>query len=88
MTDKSTGGPAFPQPCDETGACSNNEYGQVGGGVTLRDYFAAHAPVTMSDAELAIKAIGESNYTGEQLMKMLCSIRWLYADTMLEARND
>lgn len=55
MTDRDDGGPAFPQPCDETGACSNNEFGQVGGGMTLRDYFAAKAmqAYLALDAELS-----------------------------------
>lgn len=79
MSDKNTGGPAFP---------SHGTMGEVTcEGMTLREYFAAHAPITMSEAELAIKAIGEVNYTGEQIMKMLCTLRWLYADTMLEARQ-
>lgn len=37
------GGPAFPQPCTEGGYSANSPYGIAGGGMTLRDYFAARA---------------------------------------------
>lgn len=37
------GGPAFPQPCTEGGYSANSPYGIAGGGLSMRDYFAAKA---------------------------------------------
>ncbi|MGL5130808.1 MAG: hypothetical protein ACRC7D_22345 [Aeromonas popoffii] len=44
MTDKKYGGPAFPQPCTKNGYAANSPFEVAGGGMTLRDYFAARAP--------------------------------------------
>ena len=37
------GGPAFPQPCTDQGYVANTPYDMAGGGMSLRDYFAAKA---------------------------------------------
>lgn len=41
MSNKRDGGPAFPQPCTENGYAANSPFEVAGGGMTLRDYFAA-----------------------------------------------
>lgn len=43
MSEKNTGGPAFPQPAlmGDNGIISANDFNE--GGMTLRDYFAAKA---------------------------------------------
>ena len=41
---KNDGGPAFPQPCTDLGYPANTPYQMAGGGMIMRDYFAAHAP--------------------------------------------
>jgi len=74
---KDTGGQAFPGPCDAT---RNGEpiYPEYGGGMTLRDYFAAKA---MQAA--ATNPKGADGFTFEQRAD------WAYqqADAMLEARK-
>lgn len=71
---KKTGGPAFP--CDNI--VERNELGHLvgheisSGGMTIRDYFAAHAPTPTHDMELAEH----------------CAYRYRYADAMLAAREE
>lgn len=43
MSAPEDGGPAFPQPSTGDGYAANSPYGIAGGGLSLRDYFAAHA---------------------------------------------
>ncbi|MEE4463881.1 hypothetical protein V2S84_17530 [Azotobacter chroococcum] len=82
MSEKNNGGPAFPQPCAENGWASNNEYGQAGGGLSLRDYFAAKALAAL---------INHPNKDGEnrgaKAVPILAKFAYEYADAMLAARN-
>ena len=59
-----SGGPAFPQPCDWYP------------GMSLRDYFAAHAPIEPI-------AFHESSAA----VQLACDECYRYADAMLEARK-
>jgi hypothetical protein len=62
-----TGGPAFP-----SAAFEQHEYQ----GMTLRDYFAAHAPEPYKNW-----------HGGERNFSDIIEWRWHYADTMLKARE-
>jgi hypothetical protein len=75
--EKDTGGPAFPQPCTENGyASKNNEFEIVGGGLSVRDYFAAKA----MQGELA-------SGTASNYLDNIASRSYAIADAMLRARG-
>lgn len=77
LIDERKGGPAFPQDNDATGSA----------GMTLRDYFAAHAPFTMQDASRVWAEHGEGTKpTGRELMSALAGMRIAYADAMIAER--
>lgn len=86
------GGPAFPMP---SGAEPRvNETTHYNEGMTLRDYFAAHAPALPHDlAELAREEADVDNpdKTHGEKSDVLLSIRaywnYMYADAMIAARN-
>lgn len=95
MSDKQieTGGPAFPS-IEQTDEWSENQGGYVPkfyteGGMTLRDYFAAHAPITFDD----IRGIMGSSFDPSRDMDRLAIIAVLaharaeYADAMIAARG-
>ena len=64
---KETGGPAFPSADFE-----NHEFT----GMTLRDYFAAHAPEPYKEWR-----------GGSRGLMDIVEWRWFYADQMLKARE-
>lgn len=79
------GGPAFPLPeGSETSAGSE--------GMTLRDYFAAHCPITVEEAADIASGIGmfsdEEERTLDRLIDFYASVRVKYADAMLAARKE
>jgi hypothetical protein len=81
MADTNTGGPAFPTPIISIGQHQ---------GMTLRDYFAAHAPITYQDAiEWLDRYGGEvvGPWHPSRIMETLVDLRNDYADSMLEARK-
>jgi hypothetical protein len=93
--EKKTGGPAFP--CEfvafESGEVGNNfEIKEQSEGMTLRDYFAAHAPVTLEDAKQCWDNMPlrreDNNFspTYGELFEVLASMRNAYAKTMLVAK--
>lgn len=69
MSKKDTGGPAFPQP---------NSPAEYGRGMTLRDYFAAHA--------LQGICANQDNRTYKGPMDFAVAA-YVLADAMLKARN-
>jgi hypothetical protein len=82
MTEKPENPLAFPF------AENGNPFGNYHG-MTLRDYLAAHAPITLADVYHTFfdnkPDIGEPNT--ELLMKAFAKVRYQYADAMLEARQ-
>lgn len=88
MTDKKDGGPAFPD---------GGQYDYTGG-MTLRDCFATHAPVTCIDANQSLlqqpdaARFASCDHDGAMpmplIMKELVRLRWEYADAMLAAREE
>jgi hypothetical protein len=84
------GGPAFPAECD-------NDFYK---GMTLRDWFAAKAPVSIGDAicaanmesssqsiEVAVARVMVDPAKRAKAFAMLAKLRMEYADAMLEARK-
>lgn len=58
--------------------------------MTLREYFAAHAPVTLSDAKIECGYVGGCCINEQEIrvvMAILSMMRFAYADVMIEARN-
>lgn len=78
------GGPAFPQPCTENGYAANTPYGMAGGGMSLRDYFAAKAISAAWDAY-------DKGYCGTDddriNVEIVAEAAYSMADAMLKARN-
>lgn len=68
------GGPAFPQPCTENGYAANTPYQIAGGGMDMRDYFAAHALAGMCSRS-------------DILFGHLASYAYQLADAMLAERE-
>ena len=87
-------GPAFPQPCCDSGHAANSPYGIAGGGISVRDYFAAHAPAMPPDlGALALEAADTDNpdkthrTKSETLLSIRAEWNYIYADAMIAARN-
>jgi hypothetical protein len=80
------GGPAFPQPCTESGHAANSPFGIAGGGLTLRDYFAAAA----LSGILADPTVGNDDVTVSEKADVRLGIAeaaFAFADAMLDARK-
>jgi hypothetical protein len=102
MNTKKTGGPAFPSRFTITGPafdpikCKDVPEGRaetyVEFGMTLRDYFAAKAPITTADAMFAC-GMGASSIgmlpRAERIvvMTLMAEMRGDYADAMLAERE-
>lgn len=50
----------------------------------LRDYFAAHAPITW---EIAIKSLDNALCTYDQVARRISQMRFAYAEEMLKVRD-
>lgn len=83
MSAANNGGPAFPDSVAVGPA--GDLYGSTG--MTLRHYFAAHAPLDLDDARNVFRDVhGEDvKPTGWDLMVLLTCLRFEYADSMLVA---
>jgi hypothetical protein len=100
MSARDTGGPAFPAHFTNEGERNVMSpdgrvvppgYVVVMQGMTLRDYFAATAPISCDDAMTALFIDSESVGVltpGQRIevMEMLAKMRLEYADAMLKAR--
>jgi hypothetical protein len=75
------GGPAFPLP--GLSGLPNDQFIYGDHGMSLRDYFAAHSPITMRDAMKYLESRDEISY--EQVFRTLSLMRYSYADAMLVA---
>lgn len=72
------GGPAFPHIVDPRGERKQ--------GMTLRDYFAAHFPITMSEIAMLLNQTGKTA-TAEAMMEAMAAVRFAYSDAMIKARE-
>lgn len=80
MSDKNTGGPAFPFPSD----CASGEPGELG--MTLRDYFAAKAMQSLILANPK-DFHDEAWARNERSQLSVTRTAYKYADDMLKARD-
>ncbi len=82
MNEINTGGPAFPIV---------GQWGVSEQGMTLRDYFAAHSPITLTDAVEFLDTYG-GEVTGpwppKEVLRTLADLRIEYANAMLKARDE
>lgn len=77
---------AFPVAMSEQ-TVGNQKSEPYQAGMTLLDYFAAHAPIALSDAFQYWKDRGERGVTNEQVINTLVSMRLTYAERMLKMRR-
>lgn len=56
-------------------------------GMTLLDFFAAHAPISLRDAQRSLPRDGCIEVTHADLFRRLAQMRYAYADAMLRARS-
>lgn len=89
---KMDGGPAFPhkERVRDTAAYPGAEYfDRYHDGMTLRDYFAADAPIKLGDA-IAVEYQANIPHMSDaeilQVFATLARLRYQYADAMLEER--
>lgn len=76
---KETGGWAFPVPNDAN--CNGEE------GMTLRDYFAAKADISVyAPVDSLYRKLGR-NPTVDEMAAWIAEVRFIEADAMLAARN-
>lgn len=73
-------GPAFPREDYQTNGCGGQE------GMTLRDYFAAHAPITLAEAWEYFNNMHNRRPRPSEAITMLANLRGAYADAMLMER--
>lgn len=93
---KDDGGPVFPQQPFVSGGCLEwpSAYGWEG--ISLRDYFAAHAPEPtdaqikfVSTAEAAANPHGyEDKPTRHSHREIVAMLRYQWADDMIAARKE
>ncbi|QDD62672.1 hypothetical protein EJD96_00205 (plasmid) [Herbaspirillum seropedicae] len=84
-----TGGPAFP------GAIAVGPHGEpvpaafhgVAEGMTLRDYFATHAPIDLAWANDIFYKRNGRNAGWRETLEMLAELRGAYADLMVKERT-
>lgn len=89
MSARKDGGPAFARPA---AWFNGTTMSRSQDGMTLRDYFAAKAPITVDDAMVAAGA--DSSCIGTlprakriEVLEVLAAMRLEYADAMLAARE-
>ena len=78
MSNKETGGPAFPTSVD-----NYEDMEPAGDGMTMRDYFAAKAMQGLMGRSWDI-----NKFTAEELFAQWSASAYLVADAMLKARNE
>jgi|WetSurMetagenome_2_1015567.scaffolds.fasta_scaffold697561_3 hypothetical protein len=88
----SDGGPAFPRPMGWNGLSHHEEHesNEAQEGLSLRDYFAAHAPliVPMEYYKLYYGGMPPmGGVTPEECLKIIFAWGYYYADAMLAARE-
>lgn len=92
MNTLTAGGAAFPQPCTHNGYPASSQYGYAGGGITIRDYFAAKALAGMLSCEDNRTCPADKRESTEkwrdELYALYAKTAYRYADAMLMVRND
>jgi hypothetical protein len=82
---KQNGGAAFPDPGRAQSAKQREQLTETG--MTLLEYFIAHAPITWTDAQKVVQAQAKDNVTTYgDVINMLVTLRIGYADALLGKR--
>jgi len=76
------GGPAFPRPHSVDGSGDYPQQQWASEGMSLRDYFAIHAP---EPTEVYIKFVGDN--TNLQPLEIIARFKFGYADAMIAQRK-
>jgi len=87
QTERKDGGPAFPR---------DNYEGDINEGMSLRDWFAAHAPAPSNDDVQLAYQIGRNRNPHNEAHKpklrsrieIMAGLAYRYADAMLAARKE
>lgn len=85
MNEPKDGGPAYPQPCTELGYASKSPYGIAGGGISVRDYFAAKALIGIFQSTRMMEAICRSD--ADEIPTQISKAAFDVANAMLAARQ-
>ena len=90
MTNTKTGGPAFPSGMIDP-STPEDAVLPIHVGMTLLDYFAAHAPITLDDAVQFLDTYG-GEVTGpwppQEVLRTLADLRVEYAKAIMKARKE
>jgi hypothetical protein len=81
MSADNTGVSAFP--CGETIDMLTSKGVLPSRGISIRDYFAAHCPISLDDAAAYFRESKDER----PFMEFFCETRLPYADAMLKARQ-
>jgi hypothetical protein len=84
MSNKNDGGPAFSSA--EVVDHNNDVMAYAESGMTLRDYYKAHAPVTATEVNDAFWSAYRRNADLPEFMELMAEMRGAYADAMLLER--
>ena len=83
------GGPAFPHTVEKHCTTTGVNWIEDHGGMTLHDYFMAHAPIQVSDANEAFYRENASNPRSHvEMLDALANLRSKYADAMLASKHE
>jgi len=78
--------PAFPRPYSHDDYLEDIDY-LAQDGMTLRDYFAAHAMQAMlSNTEFLVRVIADQD-VGDNPKERVSNVAFAYADEMMKARE-
>lgn len=84
MEKTNDGGRAFPDPGRAQSAKQRQVLTETG--MTLRDYFAAHAPIGVADANDAFYRTHGRNARQSEMLEVLATMRGRYAEAMIADR--
>jgi len=89
VSNKKTGGPAFPRPYSKSGDYTDSPKHSAQDGMSMRDYFAAKAmQVIITNDEMIKRMERLECYRGIKSGLCIAKEAYTIADCMLEARND
>lgn len=57
------------------------------GAITMRQYFAAHAPITFTEAYVQVTNGGNKAASNALIVQALATMRWAYADAMCKMEH-
>lgn len=85
---ENTNAPAFPVSSSSINGHQNGVNTYQFTGITIRDYFAAHSPISVNDAKEHFYLKYKRNADLDEMFTTLAFLRLKYADAMMEARKE